>query len=248
MSETRFFSDYIVYVDESGDHGMQSIDPGYPIFVLAFGIFKKSDYSSISTPAVMDLKFKTFGHDMVVLYESDIRKKCGPFARMNGNVRQLFVEDLTRIIEQSVFTIIAIVIDKTKHFQKYENPANPYHLAMEYGLERIYRFLNHDNQAGKRTAVIFESRGQKEDLQLEVEFRRVCDGDNYFKKHLSFDIILANKKVNSTGLQLADMIARPIGLSVLRPNQKNQAMEVIKEKLYCNSFGEYKGFGLKCFP
>lgn len=31
------FSDYIVYVDESGDHGPVSSD--YPVFVLAFCIF-----------------------------------------------------------------------------------------------------------------------------------------------------------------------------------------------------------------
>jgi hypothetical protein len=30
------FSDYIVYVDESGDHGLQSMDATYPVFVLAF--------------------------------------------------------------------------------------------------------------------------------------------------------------------------------------------------------------------
>ncbi len=30
------FSDYIVYVDESGDHGLQNLDPNYPVFVLAF--------------------------------------------------------------------------------------------------------------------------------------------------------------------------------------------------------------------
>lgn len=30
------FSDFLVFVDESGDHGLDSIDPGYPVFVLAF--------------------------------------------------------------------------------------------------------------------------------------------------------------------------------------------------------------------
>ena len=33
------FSDYIVYVDESGDHGLK-IAPLYPIFVLAFCVFE----------------------------------------------------------------------------------------------------------------------------------------------------------------------------------------------------------------
>lgn len=35
----RRFSDYVVYVDESGDHSLASIDPDYPVFVLALCIF-----------------------------------------------------------------------------------------------------------------------------------------------------------------------------------------------------------------
>ncbi len=38
-------SDYIVYVDESGDHSLSSIDEGYPIFVLSFCVFQKTYYS-----------------------------------------------------------------------------------------------------------------------------------------------------------------------------------------------------------
>lgn len=30
------FADFIVYADESGDHGMVSIDPQYPMFALTF--------------------------------------------------------------------------------------------------------------------------------------------------------------------------------------------------------------------
>lgn len=33
------YSDFVIYVDESGDHGMQRLDPYYPIFVLAFCVF-----------------------------------------------------------------------------------------------------------------------------------------------------------------------------------------------------------------
>ncbi len=38
-------SEYIVYVDESGDHSLTSINPEYPIFVLAFCVFHKGKYS-----------------------------------------------------------------------------------------------------------------------------------------------------------------------------------------------------------
>ena len=52
------FSDYIVYVDESGDHGLQRIDPNFPVFGLSFCIFKKADYTEQIVPAVQDLKFR----------------------------------------------------------------------------------------------------------------------------------------------------------------------------------------------
>lgn len=35
-------SNFIVYVDESGDHGMQTVDPNYPIFVLPSVYFIKA--------------------------------------------------------------------------------------------------------------------------------------------------------------------------------------------------------------
>lgn len=72
-------SDYIVSVDESGDHSLISIDEGYPVFVLSFCVFQKNHYSHAITPALRMLKFDTFGHDMVVLHEQDIRKKTGAF-------------------------------------------------------------------------------------------------------------------------------------------------------------------------
>ena len=33
------FGDYIVYVDESGDHSLVSIDQRFPVFALVFCVF-----------------------------------------------------------------------------------------------------------------------------------------------------------------------------------------------------------------
>lgn len=57
----------------------------------------------------------------------------------------------------------------------------------------------------------------------------------------------------SSGLQLADLVARPIGLSLLRPDQENRSFEVLKEKFYCDGGREnvgknYKGLGLMFYP
>ena len=44
------FSDFIVYVDESGDHGLENMDASYPMFVLAFCIFRKPEYLAQVVP------------------------------------------------------------------------------------------------------------------------------------------------------------------------------------------------------
>ncbi|HEX7760663.1 MAG TPA: DUF3800 domain-containing protein [Caulobacteraceae bacterium] len=39
------FSDYIVFADESGDHGLEAYSADYPVFVLAFTLVHKEAYS-----------------------------------------------------------------------------------------------------------------------------------------------------------------------------------------------------------
>lgn len=242
------FSDYIVYVDESGDHSLESIDKNYPVFVLAFCIFRKKQYINKVSPAIKKFKFDHFGHDMVLLHESDIRKARNEFVILiNEKRRHLFMSDLNQLTQEAPFEIISIVIRKELLKIHANNASNPYHLALTYGLERLYQYLNAKNQAHKHTHIVFECRGKKEDNELELEFRRVCDGANKFGM-LPFDIILANKKSNSCGLQLADLVARPIGRYILEPKQENRAYSIIQQKIFCNEKGEKEGFGLICFP
>jgi hypothetical protein len=242
------FSDYVVYVDESGDHELGNINSDYPLFVLSFCVFPIRAYVEKITPALRGLKFATFGHDMVVFREHNIRKREPPFHRMNRESRELFIETLTGLIREADFTLIAVVIDKLKLKKAYTAPSHPYHLAVEFGMERVHHFLRHHHQENLMTHFVFEARGAKEDETLELEFRRLRDGANGFHTSLRFEIIIADKKVNSEGLQLADMTARPIGLSVLRPDQANRAVDALQGKFYRGGNGEALGFGLKVFP
>lgn len=242
------YSDYIIYVDESGDHSLTSIDPDYPLFVLSFCIFRKDEYAQRITPMIRELKFATFGHDMVVLHESDIRRKKGAFSKLSKQPREAFLNALTDIIGGADFQLVAVVIDKRKLKDRYHSPTHPYHLALELGLERVYRLLKGVGQDGARTCIVCEARGPKEDAELELEFRRICDGANYFNCLLPFDLIVADKQTNSEGLHLADLTARPIGLTVLRPDQANRAAEVLEAKFYRDKAGNKLGMGLKVFP
>jgi len=239
------FSDYIVFVAESGDHSLTSIDEQYPVFVLSFCVFTKQCYSEVLTPAIRKLKFETLGHDMVVLHEHEIRRRRGAFSAMPQVQREAFMERLSGLIEECDFTLIAVVIDN-KHKGRYKDPAHPYHWSLQLGLERLQTFLQLNGvHPEARTHVVFEARGSQEDKELELEFRRVCDRH---VRELPFEIVIADKKTNSEGLQLADLTARPVGLSVLRPDQPNRAFDVLKGKFFTGRRGVITGNGLKVFP
>src|SRR5262249_44764364 len=50
-------SDYIAYFDETGDHGLDNIDPAFPVFVLCGWVFKIKDYLQKECPAFCAIKF-----------------------------------------------------------------------------------------------------------------------------------------------------------------------------------------------
>ncbi len=248
------FGKYIVYVDESGDHSLQSIDENYPIFVLAFCVFHKRHYSEAIVPALEKFKFNHFGHDQVVLHENEIRKEKGIFNLFKSREQKNeFLGELTNIIEHSNFILISCTIDKRLLTKPSDLEANPYHTALGFCMETLHGFLKEKNQQQKKTHIVVECRGNKEDKELELEFRRICDGNNRLGIPLPFEVVFSDKKVMSSGLQLADLVARPIGLKTLRPEQENRAFEVLEPKFYCDGGREnvgngFQGVGMKIYP
>jgi hypothetical protein len=86
-----------------------------------------------------------------------------------------------------------------------------------------------------------------------LEFRRISDGNNRLGIPLPFEVLFADKKAMSSGLQLADLVARPIGLKTVKPQQENRAFDVLTKKFYCdggrNKLGQnYEGIGMKIYP
>jgi len=204
---------------------------------------------AVSPSGSQQLKFKYFGHDMVVLHEHEIRKRKGAFRiLMNRAIREPFMADLSTLVEEAPFTIISVVIRKYEFLQQHPHASNPYNTAMRFGLERIHKFLSSKGQGDHRTVVVFEARGKKEDNELELEFRRVCDGQNYRGKRFPMNIVIARKQINSSGLQLADLVARPIGRKRIKPEQTNRAYEILEAKMNRSPSGSIEGWGLKIYP
>lgn len=254
LAKASTFSNCIVYVDESGNYNTDTYSQEYPVFVLAFCVFHKENYVSNIVGALERFKFEYFGHDLVVLHEREIRKELGPFQFPNKKYKQNFVGALHSIMDHAKFIIISCSIDKKKLFENnLEIGDNLYHVALGFCLESLFDLMGEKKQADRTTHVIFEARGKREDKDLELEFRRICDGANDRRSRFPFEIIFADKRANSTGLQIADLVARPIGLHVIKPGQQNRAFDVITKKFFCRDgrafVGEnFEGFGLHVYP
>jgi hypothetical protein len=282
------YSEYIVYVDESGDHALATPDPDYPVFVLAFCIFQKSEYARLAVPRLEQLKFRYFGHDMVVLHEHEIRKSKGEFRiLLRRETREAFLHDLNALIAEVPFTIVASCIRKHEFVERRGASFNLYHVALEAGLAQVFRFLHERGQHQAATHVVFERRGRREDHELEQEFQRICrDGSmgpvsspgsgsgsgvgSSLGSSLgpgivsgpglrsesgsgpglgdTLRLVMASKQSNTCGLQLADLVARPIGRHILRPEQPNRALALLAPKLRRGPDGEVRGWGLLCAP
>lgn len=77
------------------------------------------------------------------------------------------------------FSLVSVVIRKDILQTHYKTPENPYHIALQYGLERVHGFLCQQGQwqlgrpPNPAAHFVVEKRGKNEDDDLELEFRRI---------------------------------------------------------------------------
>lgn len=244
------FSDYIIYVDESGTPNIGSHKEKYPVFVLTFVIVSKESYRKFIVPRVQDLKFKFFGHDMVNLHAYEIRQKENDFTLlMDSEKNNAFMDTLNQIMSEAYYVLISCVIKKEDFSRK---GRDPYHMALQYCLERAHDFLISKNQGSKLTHIIAEGRGKKEDGLLSEEFHKILKNEyDYHQKHkrpyrkTPMELKFAAKNNNSTGLQMADLVGHPIGSKIAFPRKSNRAYEEIEGKFFRKGG---RVIGLKIFP
>jgi hypothetical protein len=177
----------------------------------------------------------------VVLHEREIRKQIAPFEFLRVPMRRAaFLADLNELIEAAPLDLIAVVIDKRRRAME----DNPYRAALGVGLVQITRYLRARHEP-RLTHVVVESRGKNEDRDLAVAFAELCrpsgalDGCN-------LDLTFASKQHGHCGLQLADLIARPIGRNVIDPAQTNRAYDILSRKFW--RAPDHIGWGLRVLP
>ncbi|TDW42492.1 uncharacterized protein DUF3800 [Curtobacterium sp. PhB42] len=218
------------------------------MFVLAFCIFPVDVYVDRIVPLVQRLKFDFFNHDMVVLHEREMRQSAPPFdILLNASVRSDFMARVDAVFDER-FGVVASAIRKHEFVRRVGEDTSPYHVALEFRLERVFLQLQDRGASRCETFVVFESRGRSEDRELEAEFDRIMSTTKMRGMAETFRFKIASKQTNSAGLQIADLVARPIGTTLLKPEQPNRAWDRILERMPKSPSGSVKGWGLKVYP
>jgi hypothetical protein len=253
-----------IFIDEVGNHDLKSSDDPNHRYLGLTGVVMQLEYESGEfTARLNETKQRIFGTKDIVLHRRDILNAKPPFEALSDRTtRTHFDELLLELLATASYRVFTVVIDKREHQRKYTVwRFHPYHYCLTVALERYVQLLSRLHQPGD---VMVESRGKKENMQLENTYRHIYQkGADHvpgpiFQQHLtSRQLKIQPKTANIAGLQMADLIANPscrdlvcekTGVEMKAAFGK-EIVAILKAKRYLRSpSGKIPGWGTKWLP
>ncbi|NBD74024.1 DUF3800 domain-containing protein [Patescibacteria group bacterium] len=209
----------LVFVDETGDHNLNIVDPTYPLFILGALVIDEVNYRNL-VHEIDHVKDKYFGSPVFILHSSELKrpldKRSDPRNKpmLDPKVRSNFYSDMNKLVLESIdFGLVVCCIDKETMVQAYKYPHDPYHFSFENLLNRMLR------STGSVCKIQAEQRGSELDTELFAEYERLCrTGIRFYDSSIvktRTSLELVNKKENHAGLQLVDLLIANIARSIL---------------------------------
>ncbi|MDI9349799.1 MAG: DUF3800 domain-containing protein [Candidatus Symbiobacter sp.] len=226
------FGDWLIFADESGDHGFGGAQTEFPVLAITFMLIRKEDYAKILVPAVKLFKHKYWGHDCIILHEREIRHKEGAFSFLqNPDIHKCFMDDLNELISSLPIRFFTTVIHKNapKNKDVPEWWTNPYHSSFGRCLILVNKYFKFEGTNRSLIPIIAEQRGKNEDKQLRSGFDDIASTP--FVNFNQFSLIFCPKSANDEGLQIADLAVRPIAKWVQHPSVPNRAINILQTKM-----------------
>lgn len=259
---------YRLYVDETGNHDMDHVeDPNQRFLGLVGVAVSLQEVRDHLGPRLEELKRRHFPYDPddpPVLHRKELVNRRHPFHTLRDPaVEVAFNDDLLALLEDVEYQVIAVVIDKLEHRDRYSTWLfQPYHYCLKVMLERYVFLLESRSATGD---VMAESRGGVEDRRLKDSYARLFERGTEFVESHRFQATLTSRQLkvnpkrdNIAGLQLADVLAHPTRRDILRRNGLvtpeaavfgDRILDVLKRRKYYRSpAGRIDGHGRKLLP
>ena len=241
-----------LFLDESGDHSLDVIDPQYPVFVLG-GVIVDDDYAASEMGRhVESFKLETLGRSDVALHTADIARQRGPFRMLEQpDARLEFHERLNLLMRTLDYTVVACAVRKDAHLAAYGTGAlDPYMLSLNVIVER-FCFALADSRETESGRIVAERRDPTLDAALRAAWHHLlARGTSYLRPATIRERIsrleLKSKRPPTAGLEIADLVVSPIGRFVAgKPPREDWA--IVEDKLRRRR-GSYEGAGLVVLP
>lgn len=241
----------VLFLDESGDHNLSVIDPQYPLFVLG-GVIMDLDYANgAATRTIGAFKESLFGASNIHLHTADIARNRNGFEGLKKpEYRQRFYHELNILMRKLDYEVMACVIKKEAHLQRYGLAAlDPYMLSLDILVERFCMMVGDHENGG---IIVAEKRGPALDRQLDLAWLNLKVQGTKFMQASQIEkriqsLNLQDKKANIAGLQLADLVVTPIGRHVLGKPTKED-FQIVESKMRRSPSGRIDGYGLITLP
>lgn len=239
-----------MFLDESGNHALTTVDEQYPVFVLG-GVIVEIEYAEqVIDPRIREFKRDLFGRDDIVLHTADITHNRNGFERLVEPVfRTRFYTELNLLMRELEYKVVACAIRKDAHMARYGMAAvDPYMLSLDILAERFCFEIGDVPEGG---TIYAERRSPVLDRELDIAWLNLKVRGTRYIRASTINERIANlqtrpKNANIAGLQLADLVVSPIGRFVLgKPTREDWA--VIEAK-FRRRGGSYLGAGLVILP
>ena len=243
---------YHLYIDECGDHNLETFNPTFPIFTLC-GILVRDDKVSLLEEQVLALKQTFWGDRQIILHSRNIRKCQNGFEFLfDLDVKRRFYEAVNSLLSQKdVYVIVSCSILKEPYIRQFGKLNDVYGQSLSFVLERaIFCVDNCCNDGGGRILAIVERRGKREDRNLQNYYGQLLEKGTYWvtaerMKSRMTGLDFKWKREDIAGLQIADLIAYPLTRHVLNPQGVNLAYDVLEPNIFKE---DGKLMGLKVYP
>lgn len=196
-------------------------------------------------------KVRLFGSTDIVFHTADISRNQNGFEQLkDATFRSRFYMEMNQMMEELKFQVVAVAIRKEEHRRQYGLSAlDPYLLSLECIVERFILDLQRSAEQGM---IVAECRNSILDNELDLAFLNLkIQGTRFIQageiKRRITSLTTRRKSENIPGLQIADLVASPIGRAVLGKSPKPD-FEVVKRKFRTSPSGKIRGYGLVVLP
>lgn len=241
----------VLFLDESGDHSLEVIDPQYPLFILGGIIVDVAYAKGEMTEKLNQFKRDLLGDESLILHTADmVRNRKGFNQLAQPDYRERFYRELNALLADLDYRIVACAIRKDAHLSRYGLAAiDPYHLSLEVLVERFCYEVGDRVDGG---VIVAEKRHRILDRQLRLAWLALKTGGTRYVQAVQVakrmkGLALRGKEHNIAGLQVADLVVTPIGRALLGKTSLVD-YELIRSRFRCNWRGEYDGTGLVVLP